>query len=163
MIKTALIQTNTTIDIEKNIAALCTFIKRASAGGAKLVLTPEASNFLGGNDRQKFINLKNQKEDRCLFELRNLASSMGIWLIIGSLILKSEFKKLNNAPFLNRSFLINPYGKIVAHYDKINMFDIRLNTNEFFQESTSFTPGNQSILIKLLNAKIGLTRRICCR
>ena len=157
MIKVALIQVNATVDIEQNISILSKLVIEAYHGGAKMIITPEVSNFLGATDKQKYNSLKIQNEDPCLFALQNLSAKLGVWLLIGSLALKAEPDENQIKSFVNRSFLINPCGHIIACYDKINMFDVTLNSDQIFNESDTFQAGNQSILIKFLDTKIGLT------
>ncbi len=53
--------------------------------------------------------------------LREDAAKLGVWLLIGSLGLKTDDP---DGRFANRSFLIAPDGAIVARYDKIHMFDV---------------------------------------
>ena len=157
IIKVALIQINTTVDIDNNISVLSSLIKRAHLEGAKLIITPEVSNFLGSTIEQKYSRLKTQNDDPCLFALQNLSAKLGVWLLIGSLALKSDYQKKHFKSFVNRSFLINPYGRIIAHYDKINMFDIELSPTQIFKESDTFQSGNKAALVEFLDVKIGLT------
>ena len=48
-----------------------------------------------------------------------------------------------NDKFYNRSILIGPSGKMLAHYDKINLFDVSLSKQEKYFESDIYDPGNK--------------------
>jgi predicted amidohydrolase len=59
--------------------------------------------------------------------------------------------------FANRSFLISPSGDIVAHYDKIHMFDVNVSETEVYRESAGYRPGTKAVLAETPFAKIGMT------
>ena len=96
--------------------------------------------------------LHRQEDDPTLKALCTLAKARRIHLLIGSLALKSGGDR-----FLNRSFLIAPSGEIIAHYDKIHMFDVALGNGESYRESAQFQPGNRAVVAQTEIGKIGLT------
>ena len=49
-----------------------------------------------------------------------------------------KIKKCGQEKFVNRSILINPNGRIIARYDKIHMFDVKISNKETHKESKSF-------------------------
>ena len=55
---------------------------------------------------------------------------------VGSLAVKASADKA-----VNRSFLIDRRGEIVARYDKIHMFDVDLKGGESYRELRSYRPG----------------------
>ena len=75
------------------------------------------------------------------------------FISVGSLLLK----KNNSSKLLNRSFLINHSGKIMAHYDKIHLFDVNISKKEVHRESQSFQKGNKVSIATSPWGKIGLT------
>jgi predicted amidohydrolase len=58
-------------------------IREAAAKGAKLVLTPEGTNFLQQNRARRAEILRTQGDDLAVLGLRELAKELGIWLLIG--------------------------------------------------------------------------------
>ena len=42
----------------------------------------------------------------------------------------------------NRAFVIGPTGEIVAHYDKIHLFDVDLPNGESWRESRTYAGGD---------------------
>lgn len=144
MLRAALIQLNVGDDPAANLPVTLDFIREAAAGGAKLLLTPEATNLLTPDrDRQRAL-LVPEAGDPTLAGLREAARDLGVWLSIGSLSLRHADPAEQR--FANRSFLIGPDGGIVARYDKIHMFDVDISEGESFRESASFRPGARAVL-----------------
>jgi predicted amidohydrolase len=63
-------------------------------------------------------------------------------LLVGSLTLKLEGEDM----LVNRSFLLNADGAVVAHYDKIHMFDVTLPSGKTIRESSAYRPGARGVL-----------------
>ncbi len=135
-----------------NCEALLGYVNQAADGGVGFVLTPEVSNIISSSRSHQEKVLHRQEDDPTLKALTALAKTREIFLLIGSLALKSGGDR-----FLNRAFLIAPTGEIIAHYDKIHMFDVALGGGESYRESAQFQPGNRAVLAETDIGKIGLT------
>lgn len=133
------------------VRALCT---EAAAGGADLILTPEVTNCLSGSRAQQVAQLSTQDTDPTLAALREFAAKQGVWVLIGSLALKTEDA---DGRFANRSFLIDASGEIAAWYDKIHMFDVQVSVAETYRESKGYRPGDRAVLADTPFGKIGMT------
>lgn len=154
MLRAALIQLNVGDDPAANLARTLDFVRQAAAGGATLLLTPEATNILTPDrDRQRAL-LVPEGDDPTLAALREAARDLGVWLSVGSLSLRHDDPA--EGRFVNRSFLIGPDGGIAARYDKIHMFDATISEDESFCESRSFRPGDCAVLAQG-PAAMGLT------
>ena len=151
-LKVALVQFTAGDDPAANTKALLRRINEAADGGAQFVLTPEVSNIISSSRSHQELVLSHQDDDQTLRALSALAKARNIFLLIGSLALKSGGER-----FLNRSFLISPMGEIITHYDKIHMFDVALGGGESYRESAQFQPGNRAVLADTGIGKIGLT------
>jgi len=151
-LRVALVQFTAGDDPAANTESLARYINEAADGGAQFVLTPEVSNIISSSRSHQEQVLSQQEDDQTLRALCALAKAREIFLLIGSLALKSDGER-----FLNRSFLILPTGKILAHYDKIHMFDVALGGGESYRESSQFQPGNRAVLADTEIGKIGLT------
>ena len=139
-----LVQLSVSDDPERNLPVTRALVREAARGGAGWVLTPEATNLLGaGRERQEQI-LHIEAEDPTLAALREDARELGIWLLIGSLSLKTGDP--GESRFANRSFLIAPDGSIRARYDKLHMFDVTVSESESYRESAAFRPGGRAVL-----------------
>src|SRR6201981_1232050 len=127
-------------------------IRQAAAQGAEYVLTPEVSNMMQLNRKALFENLASEQDDLSLKAYRALAAELKIHLHIGSLALRASPERA-----VNRSFLIGPYGLVIASYDKIHMFDIELPGGETYRESANYQPGETAVLADLPWGRLGLT------
>ena len=127
-----------------NLPVTRALVRQAAEGGADLVLTPEATNLIcAGGDWKRRVTHR-ESEDPTLAALRDDARSLGVWILIGSLSLRTEDPQ--ETRYLNRSFLIDPQGGIVARYDKLHMFDVVISPQESYRESASYIPGNRAQL-----------------
>lgn len=144
LLRAALIQLNVGDDPAANLAVTLDLIRQAVAGGASLLLTPEATNILTPDrDRQRAL-LAPEDRDATLAAVRIAARDLGVWVSIGSLSLRHDDPA--ETRFANRSFLIAPDGGIAARYDKIHMFDVDISASESFRESAAFRPGDRAVL-----------------
>lgn len=138
-LEVALIQTRTPATASAGLAHVEPLIREAAAGGAQLVLTPEGTNFLEQRRGLRDAALSTEDADAAVLGLRALASELGVWLLIGSAIVRSEAPGDTRAA--NRSLLIDPTGAITARYDKLHVFDVDLANGETYRESASVRPG----------------------
>ncbi len=129
-------------------------IRQAAAGGAALVLTPEVTNIMSASRARQEEVLRTESEDATLARLRAVAAETGVWLMIGSLALRTGDA---DGRFANRSFLIAPDGSVTARYDKIHMFDVDLDGGESYRESAGFRPGERAVVAEAAGAKLGLS------
>ena len=73
-------------------------------------------------------------------------------MLVGSLAIKvSETKTAN------RSFLLDPNGRVAARYDKIHLFDTDPGSGESYRESNTVEGGHRAVLAGTPWGKIGLT------
>lgn len=128
-------------------------IADAAGLGATFICTPEVTNCVSMDRAHQAKILCHQGDDPSLIALQTAAKDHGIWLSIGSLALKGGA----DGRFVNRSFLINPNGRIVATYDKIHMFDVQVSEAETYNESSGYARGDRAVLADAGFAKVGLS------
>jgi len=138
----------------ENIVATTALIRLAADQGATFVATPEVTNIVSLNRAHQQTQLHHQNDDPSLSAYVALANELGVWLLIGSLALKSDDP---DGRFVNRSFLIAPTGAITVAYDKIHMFDAEISAGETYCESAGFRPGCKQSLARTAVGNIGLT------
>ena len=154
MLRAGLIQLTVSDEPATNLPDTLAFVRKAVAGGAGFVLTPECTNALSSNrDHQRKV-LQTEDLDQTLAALRAEAASAGIWLLIGSLGIVTGDA---DGRFANRSFLIGPDGTVVARYDKIHMFDVNVSETEVYRESAGYRPGNRAVLARTAFGTLGMT------
>ncbi len=152
--RTGLIQLNSSDDPARNLPEIQSYITDAAMQGAGFVLTPEVTNCVSGSRTHQNEVLRHEAEDQTLAALRAQAAELKIWLLIGSLAIKTDDA---DGRFANRSFLIAPDGQIAAWYDKIHMFDVQVSETESYRESKGYRPGDRAVLHDAGFAKIGLS------
>lgn len=152
--RAALLQLNSGDDPAENLPVTVEMVRKAAAGGAQFVLTPEVTNCVSASRTRQRDVLQSENDDRTLRALREQAAESGIWLLIGSLALGAADQ---DGRFFNRSFLIGPGGEIAARYDKIHMFDVAVSETETYRESRGYRPGNRVVLAGTDFGKLGLT------
>ena len=152
--RAGLVQLNSSDDPAANLPVTLKYIDDAIAQGADLVLTPEVTNCVSGSRSHQNAVLHPEEGDPTLKALRAKAAERHIWLLIGSLALKTSDL---DGRFANRSFLIGPDGGIVARYDKIHMFDVDVSPEETYRESDGFRPGTRAVIADLPIGKLGLS------
>ncbi|MBW4706753.1 carbon-nitrogen hydrolase family protein [Roseobacter sp. YSTF-M11] len=152
--KTALLQLNVSDDPAANLEITLDYMRDAAAQGATFILTPEVINCVSTSRKHQDAVLQHEVDDITLAALRAQAQASGVWLLIGSLGLKTNDA---DGRFANRSFVVNPDGDIVARYDKIHMFDVAVSPEETWRESEGYRPGEQAVIAQTPFAPIGLT------
>ena len=148
----ACIQLASDIEPEANVAAGAEAIRRAREGGADFVLTPETTDMMEMKRRDAFAKAKGEGEHPGLAQLSGLAGELGCWLLIGSLVIRLSDERL-----ANRSFLIDPAGRIAARYDKIHMFDVEVPDGQSYRESKAYRAGESAVLADLPWGRLGLS------
>ncbi|WP_374990185.1 carbon-nitrogen hydrolase family protein [Brevundimonas sp.] len=151
----ALVQTRTPAGPDAAFAHVEPLVREAAAGGAKLILTPEATNFLIQGRAARDAVLETQDRDAVVGKLRDLARELGVWLLIGSAIVRSGHDGDDRAA--NRSLLIDDKGGVAATYDKLHVYDVDLPTGERWRESASVRPGDAAVVADTPWGRLGLT------
>lgn len=152
--RVALLQLSSSDEPSANLTETLDMLSTAVAQGAGFVATPEVTNIISGSRSHQRQVLRHQDQDETLAALRDAARTHGVWVLIGSLALLSDDPQ---GRFVNRSFMIDPTGAIVAQYDKIHMFDVTLSDTESYRESDGYRPGDRAVLAKTDFATIGMS------
>ena len=150
--RAACLQLNSGNDPAANLATVKAMVAEAAKSGAQLVLTPEYTLLMDGSGRVMRDNALAPDGGATLVELQDLARTSKVWLLIGSLTLKTGEERI-----VNRSFLISAAGDVVATYDKIHMFDVTLPDGKAIRESSSYRPGESAVVAATPWGKLGMT------
>lgn len=152
--RTALLQLTSSDDPVINLDMVRHQMAEAAQQGAEFVLTPEVTNCLSTSTTHQRTVLQHEEDDLTLAALRQHAAQLKVWLLIGSLALKTHDA---DERFANRSFLIDPQGEVVARYDKIHMFDVQVSETETYRESSNYRPGTQAVVADMPFGRLGMT------
>ncbi|NNF78964.1 MAG: carbon-nitrogen hydrolase family protein [Rhizobiales bacterium] len=139
-------------DVDRNIEEISALIRHCAEAGAQFVSTPEMSHLLETSAEEIYLKTTTQDQDRGVQHFASLAAELGLWLNIGSLAIQPSEGML-----CNRSFLFAPDGQLAATYDKIHMFDVRLNSGEKYRESKRYTAGTRAVIADLPWGKLGMS------
>ncbi len=143
---------------EANLRQVEELVRRAREAGADFIMTPEASNLIESGRRRR-DKARREADDPFLAGMRELAQELGIWLLLGSLVIDpaGEPGSEGEERLANRSFLVDAAGKIVARYDKIHMFDIDLPGGESYRESNAYRPGGRTVVAETPWGRLGMS------
>ncbi|MDE2230079.1 MAG: carbon-nitrogen hydrolase family protein [Alphaproteobacteria bacterium] len=151
--KAACIQMTSGPAIEANVAAASELVRRARDQGADLIMTPEVSDMIEPKRALALDKARPETEHAMLAAFRELARATGVWLLLGSVVVRDrDAERLSN-----RSFLISPQGEIAARYDKIHMFDVDLTTGERHRESQAYKSGDKAVVANLPWGRLGMS------
>jgi predicted amidohydrolase len=150
-VKIALIQASSGNDLGRNLAFLEQQVRRAHEDGADLVLTPENTVFAGADRKSTQAGAFPPQTHPGLETARAQARECGLWLLLGSIQVRTGAERL-----ANRAYLIDAGGSVVAHYDKIHLFDARL-PGGVYEESATFAPGEQAVVAATPWGVLGLS------
>lgn len=150
--RAALIQLNSGDEIDVNVDVAAELILQAADAGAQFVSTPETTHLMEMNRKRVLEKTFVEAEDPGLKAFCALARELGLWLHIGSLIIKVGDDRL-----ANRAFLISPSGEIVARYDKAHLFDVELGNGESYRESALYQAGGDACVVEAPLGNLGIS------
>jgi predicted amidohydrolase len=151
-LKVGLVQLRSGVEPAANLDAAETAIREAAAQGAELVITPEATNILQRDDEALARAVRAPEDEPAVPRFAGLAKALKIWLVVGSLMVKTEDGRV-----ANRTHVFDPKGKTAATYDKIHLFDVKLGSGEAYRESKRVRPGERAVVVKTPWGGLGLT------
>ena len=146
-------------DPEANFQMVSDLVRRAREVGGDFIMTPEVSNFIE-TGRRRHEKARREADDPFLAGMLSVARETGAWLLIGSLVIDPTGEPdaaAGEARLANRSFLVDPGGRIVARYDKIHMFDIDLPGGESYRESNAYRPGGGAVVVETPWGRLGMS------
>jgi len=140
-------------EMAPSIAALTKLIRAAAKNGAELIQLPEMATMLEPRNELVVQKAKPEADDPGLAACRALAAETKAWILIGSLLIKEP----GSNKVVNRSYLLDNKGAIVARYDKLHLFDVDLPSGEEYRESATVKAGDRAVLAPSPWGLIGLS------
>lgn len=150
--RAACLQVNAGNDLDANLACVRKLAGEAARSGAQFVLTPEYTLMMDGSGRVMRERALATDGGPALATLQSLARDLGVWLLIGSLTVRTD-----EARIANRSYLVSSDGNVVSTYDKIHMFDVTLPDGKVIRESSAYRPGDRAVVAETPWGRVGLT------
>jgi nitrilase len=149
--KVAAIQMASGPNVSGNLGEARRLIAKAVEQGARLVVLPEFFAIMGMNDQDKVKVREQPGQGQIQDFLGETARHFKIWLVGGSIPLVSG----SPDKVLNSCLVFDEYGKQVARYDKIHLFNLELG-NENYHEAKTIEPGRQVVVVDSPFGRIGL-------
>ncbi len=153
MPRIAAIQTNSSDDIDDNLSVAGDHIMQARQQGCELVVLPECFGLMQNSWQQLLQCAEADGQGKIQDFLSATAKRQKVWIIGGSLPLKSTHPH----KVTNSLLVYDNNGNRVARYDKIFLFDVTLSAEERYCESDYTQAGNTVALIDSPLGKIGLS------
>ena len=147
----AVVQLTSTSDAAKNAATAERLIRRAAGYGARLVATPENTDFLGPHAEK--VKRAEPLDGPYCARMGALAKELGITLLLGSFAERAEGGQRCH----NTSVLFGPDGRVVAAYRKIHLFDVDVSPDVRFRESDTVAPGSDPVVAESAVGPIGMS------
>ncbi|KKR03593.1 MAG: hypothetical protein UT30_C0025G0005 [Candidatus Uhrbacteria bacterium GW2011_GWF2_39_13] len=144
--KAAICQNRQTYDKERNILHVLDMIDEAASNNAELVILPEIFYYPYELPAMPMVQEENKET---LSRLAEKARKLKIYLCTGSMAEVSKGKRYN------RTYLINPSGKVILEYSKCHLFDVSFKTLHV-SESAVFESGNKLAAVKTPLGTIGM-------
>jgi predicted amidohydrolase len=151
MILAAVVQMTSTSDAEANWEQARRLVERAAGYGARLVATPENTNFLGPPAEK--VRTAEPIDGPTCRRFADLAHRLGIHLLLGS------FNERGDEPARcrNTSVLFGPDGATLAIYRKIHLFDVDVSEAVRCRESACVQPGDCAVVAETPLGRLGLS------
>lgn len=154
MSKVAAIQMVSLASIGPNLYAAQSLIERAVDDGAELIVLPECFGCMVKKPEEMLLVKEPLGVGRIQDFLAELASRNRVWIVGGTIPVKAEHDPRAYAT----SIVWNAEGEQVAHYHKIHLFDVSLpDKKEQYQESKSYCPGSELVVVDSPIGKLGLS------
>lgn len=150
--KIGVIQLQSVLDPVVNLTTIRNLLTQAKEAGAKAVFLPEV--FYSMSDGTKPTPYLIEDNNEHFEAMRSLATDFGLYILGGSAA------TLLNGTVVNRSYNFDPSGKLIAHYDKMNLFSCDLSkhpSNQIIDEGRVYTCGSKPELMELGEFNIGLS------
>lgn len=147
-LRVGLTQWHATRDLATNTATAVRMVCECAAAGADLVLLPENGLMLGTNTEMREAALAVDSLE--ITSLRQAAKESGTAVALGG------FKRRGPDDIRNTALVIDADGEIVGGYDKIHLFDARVDGRSF-EASGVETAGDRPVLLRVGGTTVGLT------
>lgn len=147
----AAVQLQSTSSQERNLETAARLVERAAGYGARLVATPENTNFLGPHE-EKVRRAETLSGPTCTL-FSELARRHQVHLLLGSFNEQGPSAER----CYNTSVLFAPDGAPLAVYRKIHLFDVDVDAEVRFTESATVEPGRETVVARTELGTIGLS------
>jgi len=147
----AVVQMNSTSNVERNLASAKSLVRDAAARHADFVALPE--NFALMRSEGEAVPEAQNLTGPWVSSMCALARDLEVTLLLGSIP-----ERIGTADRVhNTSVLIGPGGEILATYRKIHLFDVDLPEMQHLKESRHVEPGDTVVVAQTSFGGLGLS------
>jgi nitrilase len=139
-------------DVAANLEDADRLVSRAASAGAQLVVLPENFALMAADDAERLRNAEAELDGPIQDFARSIARKQGVWLVAGTIALRTE----SGERVRSACFLFDSNGETRARYDKIHLFDVRLENGEHYRESAAIEPGSRVVVADTPVGRMGL-------
>jgi nitrilase len=141
-------------DVAANLSAAEQLLGEAAERGADLAVLPENFSFMGATDAERSAATEAFGDGPAQRFLEAQSRRHGITIVGGTIPIRDGRERA-----ASRSLVFGPDGALVAHYDKIHLFDVDIpgRPEERYAESATTAPGTRPVVASAAGARIGLT------
>jgi deaminated glutathione amidase len=150
--KAACVQFSARPEIETNLKTSLRLTREAAKAGAKLVTLPEYFSGVRTEGHRLVPTAFRESENPAIPALAAAAKELGLWILLGSLGIVRADGRIDN-----RSYVLDPAGRIAARYDKIHLFDVDLEAGKEYRESATIAPGSMAVVADTPWGGLGLS------
>lgn len=148
-IKITLTQMQPTLDVVSNLHKLLSLVKDAAVDQPDLIVLPENALCIGSNAAMREAAISHDGPE--LAALCQAARDAKAALVLGG------FKCIGaDGVIRNTAFVIGADGQIQGSYDKVHLFNARVN-GQVFNASAVERAGNDLVIVEVKGVKIGLS------
>ena len=138
--------------LDDNLEAAARLLKQAAEQGAELAVLPENFALMAPTESIQALAEKEQASSRLRRFLAEQASSLGLWVLGGTLPLPAPDGRSYAA-----SLAYSPDGQCRAEYHKIHLFDADVgDAQQQYRESDSYAPGDLPCVFDSPFGRIGV-------
>lgn len=152
MARIAAIQMASGPQVSANLTEAARLIARAAQSGARLLALPENFAIMPMKESERLAVAETDGRGPIQDFLAQQARMHGVWIVGGTIPVKAA-----SASHVRGACLVyNDRGVRVARYDKMHLFDVRLESGEQYNESAAFEPGTETVVFDSPFGRIGL-------
>ncbi len=164
--RVAAIQMVSTANVEQNLETAARLISKAADEGANLVLLPEVFAVLEGGPMRQYAEKEGDPDGLIQGFLAQQAQRHQLLLIGGTIPLLTRplqnstqgVDEIDDGRVRAASLVYDGEGKQIARYDKIHLFDVKVNDQQSqYSESRSYEAGDEVVCVKTELGILGLS------